>query len=108
MSSHTSICFDAEHMKLYGKKFNNPQLQDCFYTLYNAEIECVSGVFSQLKNKHKHHKKGMDKYARNYLLDTLELNTKSRCVFAWSGQCTPTSSLFNHNTISLEFLDGFF
>lgn len=95
-------------MKLYGSKFNNPQLQDCFYTLYNAEVECVSGVFAQLKDKHKHHKKGMNKHSRNYLLDTLELNTKSRCVFAWSGQCTPIPSLSHHQHLSFEIFDTSF
>lgn len=82
-------------MRLYGQEFNSPQLQDCFYTLYNAEVECVSTIFSELKNKHKHHKKRMDKYAKNYLLDTLELNTKTRCVFAWSGMCTSLSFCFH-------------
>ena len=73
-------------MKLYSKQFTNQQLQDCFYTLYNSEVECVSLIFSEIKDKHKQHKKGMEKYAKNYLLDNLEVNTKSRCVFAWSGE----------------------
>ena len=73
-------------MKLYSSNFNNEQLQDCFYTLCNAEVDCVSTIFLEMKNKNKQHKKGMSKYAKNFLLDTLELNTKSRCVFAWSGR----------------------
>ena len=72
-------------MKLYSPKFTNPQLQDCFYTLYNSEVDCASAIFLEVKDKHKHHTKGMAKFAKNFLLDSLELNEKTRCVFAWSG-----------------------
>lgn len=72
-------------MRLYGSQFTNQSLQDCFYTIYNSEVECVSTLFLEIKDKHKNHKKGMEKYSKTYLLDTIELNTKSRCVFAWSG-----------------------
>ena len=74
-------------MSLYGPQFTNQSLQDCFYTLYNSEVDCVSAIFSEFNEKNEH-KKIMKKFSKNYLLDTIELNTKSRCVFAWSGAFT--------------------
>lgn len=35
------------------------------------------------------HKKHLLPFSKAYLLDTLELNTKARCCFAWTGECSP-------------------
>jgi hypothetical protein len=78
----------TEHIKLYGPTLSNNRLQECFYSLYEPEIETVSAVLTSAAKteKHlKHHLKEVPKFTKSYLLDKLELNTKTRCVLAWSG-----------------------
>jgi hypothetical protein len=86
-------------MHMYGPTFTQNTLQSCFYTLYNAEVDSTVHALTNLPlAAMKEHKKALPKSARVYLLDKLELNSKSRCVFAWSG----TSS---HFTCSHEYVD---
>ncbi len=75
-------------MRIYGPTLSNARLQDCFYSLYVPEVEACAGLLVDTASKDKslkHHVKGVPKLAKTYLLDKLELNTKARCVLAWSG-----------------------
>lgn len=72
-------------MRLYNQTFTQADLQSSFYLIYNAEIEAVLNGFKAFPGLQKSHLKKFPSAARVYLLDTLELNSKSRCVFAWSG-----------------------
>ena len=88
---------------MFSHTYTQAQLQDCLYTLYNGEISCVHEWFmiqerfttnevkrfmwfnSQAKRT-KMELKRFNAYAKSYLLDTLELNVKSRCTYNWSGK----------------------
>lgn len=63
-------------------------LQSCFYTLLEPEIIVVSKAYLSVHQSnqkvYKKFEKNISKFTNSYLLDTLDLNTKSRCVFAWS------------------------
>lgn len=61
-------------------------LQELFYAMLEPEVHIASKTFLMLKGTHKDHKKKLEVYCKTYLLDKLELNKKSRCVFAWSGK----------------------
>lgn len=54
--------------------------------LYNEEVDTISNAVQLYPDIDKQQRKKISKLARVYLLDTLELNTKSRCVFAWAGK----------------------
>ena len=73
-----------EHMQLFASKYGQAQLQDSFYTLYNAEVACVRELFVSQLGLTKQEIKRFNKFAKSYLLDSLELNVKSRCVYIWS------------------------
>lgn len=95
----------AEHIHMFSHTYTQAQLQDCFYTLYNGEISCVHEWFtmqerfttnevkrrrfmwlsSSQAKRTKTELKRFNAYAKSYLLDTLELNVKSRCTYNWSG-----------------------
>lgn len=74
------------HMQLYGDHFNQEKLQECFYSLYEPEIETCTTLLLANPNIHKHHRKLLPKFTRTYLLDKAELNVKLRCVLAWAGK----------------------
>jgi len=74
-----------EHLFLYGTELHQDTLQLAFYALYEPEIQTTATLlplypFQRQKKQMKIH----TKLASTYLLDKLELNTKTRCVFAWS------------------------
>jgi hypothetical protein len=73
------------HLHIYNSSFTQADLQSCFYLIYKAEIETVLNGFKAFPGLQKSQLKKFPRAARVYLLDTLELNSKSRCVFAWSG-----------------------
>lgn len=73
------------HTKLYGPALNQERMQECFYALYEPEVQACSTLFLRNQNLHPHHKKNMPKFAKTYLLDKHELNMKLRCILAWSG-----------------------
>lgn len=75
-------------MSLQGANFNQFKLQESFYDLFEPELESCRRAFMSVKTLQKHHKKKFPKFSKDYLLDKLELNVKSRCVFAWSGVAT--------------------
>jgi hypothetical protein len=77
--------FFSEHIEFFGDKFTQYQLQDCFYALYEAEVATVLTAFLSIKKLKKQDIKKIKAFARVFLLDKLELNVKSRCVFSWSG-----------------------
>lgn len=62
------------------------KLQDCFYSLLEPEIEACSSLLLMQPHLHKDHKKKIPAYAKSYLLDKAEVNMKTRCVLAWSGE----------------------
>lgn len=72
-------------MHIFSGKYNQAQLQDSLYALYNAEVACVQELFLEKVAPPKKEAKRFAAFAKSYLLDTLELNVKSRCVFTWSG-----------------------
>lgn len=74
-----------EHMRLYGPEFNQERMQECFYSLYEPEIQTCTELFLAKQSVHPHHRKELPKFAKTYLLDKHELNVKLRCVLAWSG-----------------------
>lgn len=76
-------------MRLAGKgkeHFNQASLQASYYTLFEPEVEASCQTILRLIAFSKDNVKGIRKAAKTYLLDKLELNVKSRCVFAWSGK----------------------
>lgn len=90
------------HISMYGTTFTQAQLQACMYCLLEPEItSCIELLKDNLKSSSpsssdkvmlkpwnkalKHHAKLLKKQNSDYLLDVLELNVKTRCVFAWSG-----------------------
>ena len=76
----------AVHLQLYGPELDQAQLQDALYAFSDPEVGAVSSALSIVHGLHKDHAKGIPKYASTYLLDVLELNVKSRCVFCWSDE----------------------
>ena len=75
------------HMEMYGPELNQERLQECFYALYGPEVHTCTTLFLMNPALHPHHKKVLPTFAKTYLLDKHELNTKLRCVLAWSGKC---------------------
>jgi hypothetical protein len=62
---------------------NSPPLYPFYRTLY-AEITAINELLLTVKGLHVDHKKKAPKFALTFLLDKAELNSKSRCVFAWA------------------------
>jgi hypothetical protein len=77
---------NTEHIEFFRSKYSQYQLQDCFYALYDAEVATVLSAFLSVKGLTKKDIKTINAFARTFLLDKLELNVKSRCVFSWSGE----------------------
>lgn len=76
----------AEHLSLYSSPMTNATLQDGFYALFEPEVKLIGDYLQQTTQfSSKKHKKIMKKWLDTYLLDDLELNVKSRCVFVWVG-----------------------
>lgn len=71
---------------MYGDSLNQVQFQNSFYAVFDPEIQTVVENFVAEPGIHKKLKKEFPKFSSTYLLDSLELNTKSRCVFCWSGK----------------------
>lgn len=71
---------------MYGEKLNQEQLQASLYTLYEPELLCCVELLLRSDGLNKKAAKGLPKYNSTYLLDALDLNTKSRSVFCWSGK----------------------
>ena len=63
---------------------NPPLLQESLYSLYEPEVETCRNILLGLPGLHKDHIKKLPKFTKTYLLDVLELNSKSRCIFCWS------------------------
>lgn len=76
----------SHHMSLFGPKIFQYTLQSCFYSLYEAELQAMVKHLDKYPMQLAAHDKLLRKNtASTYLLDSLELNTKSRCVLAWMG-----------------------
>ena len=104
-----------EHLHFYGEHMSQHQLQESFYMIYEPELLTCQHMFklvtlasekryknknklllknielSELKSTSKSWKKLNKQFLRfangyAYLLDVLEINTKARCIFAWSGR----------------------
>ena len=61
-----------------------PLLQESLYSIYEPEVETCKYILLGLQRLHKDHIKKVPKFTKTYLLDILELNSKSRCIFCWS------------------------
>ncbi len=73
-------------MKLFGNEMDQEIIQACYYPLYEAEIETANILMKMYPISLERHEKKIKKLTNGYLLDTLELNTKIRCIMAWSGK----------------------
>jgi hypothetical protein len=73
-----------EHLTLYSSEFNQWQLQDSFYQIFEQEVSAVANTFLLVRGLRKLHFTNLPKYSGSYLLDVLDLNMKNRCVFSWS------------------------
>ena len=80
-----------EHYHLCGGNITQMKLQDSFYGIFEPEIQTVLSLFKLLispnmkvRGLQKIHKKALTKLGDSFLLDILELNTKSRMVFCWA------------------------
>jgi hypothetical protein len=82
----------ASHLTLFGPTLNEERTQECLYSLYEPEINTIQKLFLLNPSLHKHHPKRITKFARTYLLDKADLNTKIRCAIAWSGKASNTLS----------------
>eukprot|EP01039_Chlorochromonas_danica_P010333 gene10332-11437_t len=75
----------AEHMSLFGSKMTEEGLQLCLHACAEADVQ--TGLFlidSCTTNLHKKCRQRAQKLAKIYLLDTVELNVKSRSIYSWS------------------------
>jgi hypothetical protein len=77
------------HLRLSRKSFTQAELQNSFYVLYTSEMETIVTGFRAFPGLQKSHLKKFPHAAKVFLLDTLELNSKSRCIFAWAGFISP-------------------
>lgn len=84
-----------EHMTLFGPEFFQYTMQTCFYSLYEAEIQALCRHLDKYPLQVKAHQKLLQKNSGStYLLDSLELNTKLRCILAWMGKdAAPSPSM---------------
>lgn len=76
------------HLRLIGHgnvKFTQALLQSSYYSLLEPEVAAVTEACTTVLEDSTDHVKAIKKVTPIYLLDKLELNVKSRCVFAWSG-----------------------
>lgn len=79
----------AMHLSLFDSKVYQHTLQTSFYSLYESEIQAVVRHLDKYPMQVKAHGKLLRKNTpSSYLLDTLELNTKARCILAWMGKKT--------------------
>jgi hypothetical protein len=88
-------------LEVYGKSFNVSELQNCLYGLYDPEIEAIKSILLANELKNKNFNKAVEKISRSFLLDNLELNSKTRCIIAWSGE----KSLYLSENILLFILE---
>jgi hypothetical protein len=78
-----------EHLLLFGPEVSEELLQLSMHIYFESEVATALYLIQQYPNVHKKCRKRAEKVAKTYLLDALELNVKSRCVYAWSGKlCT--------------------
>ena len=77
----------VEHLQLWSSRslLTQNRLQEAFYAIYEPEIATSLDLFCEFKKDDPNYVKRVRKFSSTYLLDKLELNTKSRCVFCWSG-----------------------
>jgi hypothetical protein len=73
-------------LSMFGPELNQERLQECFYALYEPEVQTCTALFLQNPTLHPHHKKNLPVFAKTYLLDKHDLNMKLRCLLAWSGE----------------------
>jgi hypothetical protein len=73
-------------LNMFGPELNQERLQECFYALYEPEVQTCTALFLQNPTLHPHHKKNLPVFAKTYLLDKHDLNMKLRCILAWSGK----------------------
>jgi hypothetical protein len=81
------VYYTVEHLRVWGdgKSFQQTQLQDAFYAIYEPEVLTASFIFSEFKKDDVRYVKQIKKFSSSYLLDKMELNSKSRSVFCWTG-----------------------
>lgn len=64
---------------------NIERMQECFYALYEPEIDtCLAMLLAEGDRLHPHHRKGLQKFWRTYLLDKLDLHMHLRCTLGWA------------------------
>ena len=66
------------------KNFTQGLLQSSYYSILEPEVATASEACKLVLASSKDHVKAIKRITPIYLLDKLELNVKSRCVFAWS------------------------
>jgi len=77
----------AGHLRMIGnshENFTQGLLQSSYYSILEPEVATASEACRLVLASSKDHVKAIKKVTPIYLLDKLELNVKSRCVFAWS------------------------
>lgn len=75
------------HLRMIGAgnlPFTQAVLQSTYYSILEPEVAIASEAAIKILESSKNHVKSLKKMAPIYLLDKLEVNVKSRCVFAWS------------------------
>lgn len=75
-------------MRLYKPMLQKQQLVEAFNRFYDSEVSTCADLFCHFKRLDKPYVRKVRKLSNTYLLDKLELNTKARSVFAWSGVLT--------------------
>lgn len=56
------------------------------HALYEPELQTTVNFLKKYPFQWKKHNKLIPKLSDAYLLDKIELNTKARCILAWSGE----------------------
>ena len=75
---------DTEHMLLFSPTCRPSQLQHCIYHLLNSEVDSISNFVIAMNILHADHLKYSKRLTGEFLFDVVEVNTKARCIFAWS------------------------
>jgi hypothetical protein len=83
-------------VSLYGTPLTQVQLQSSFYSLYDPEVQATVEMYLLIPDLKKDQKKSFPKLAKTFLLDNMELNSKSRCVFSWSGNVIQHALNYDH------------
>lgn len=75
----------SEYLNLFDRSISSFTLQSAMGLYLDVEVNLLAQLVLTHNKAPKVYSKIIPKFARGYLLDTFDANTKTRCMFAWSG-----------------------